>query len=177
MALMVTACGFQLRGTANVASDIKSISLQVSDRAFQRTLADTLAQTGITVTTNAPYSIHVVNLDHSESVGTTSGGGIVTDYDVTGTVRWQLVGQDGLVLIPQGELQQRGTYQRHNNDYNTSQGEQDRAWNEVMKNLAVQLTYRIAALSETELSALTEKAISKRETAERVDLPASSQGQ
>ena len=177
MALMITACGFQLRGTANVAPDIKNISLQVSDRAFQRTLSDTLTQTGITVTANAPYSIRVVSLDRTESAGTTSGGGIVTDYDVTGIVNWQLVGQDNLVLIPNGALKQHDTYQRHGNDYNASQSKQDIAWNEVLKNLAVQLTRRVASLSDAELSALTERANSARDTEERVGLPASTPGQ
>ncbi|WP_196221497.1 LPS-assembly lipoprotein LptE [Sansalvadorimonas verongulae] len=177
MAFMITACGFQLRGTMNVASEIQKLSLQVSDRAFQRTLSESLKQAGITVTSNAPYQIHITSLEHEEATVTTSGGGIVTDYDVTGSLSWQLISNDGLILIPDTLLQQHGTYQRHNNQYNASQSEASDTWNEIQRNLAANLTRRVASLSQEELTALIEQAVKAREAAEAVALPASDQGQ
>ncbi len=166
MALMVTACGFQLRGTID-ASEIQNLSLEVSDRNFQRTLTRTLEQTGITITEDAPYTVNVISLDREETMTTTSGGGIVTDYDVVGTLNWQLVDKNGLVLIPKGELSQYGTYQRRDGEYNASQSELELVWSEIQRNLAFSLTRRIASLTNTELTTLTEEAIEAQEAAEK----------
>ena len=158
LVLFTTACGFHLRGTVDIASDLESLSIQSPDREFQRLLTTTLEQTGITVHSQAPYQITVLDLNRKQQVASTSGGNIVTDYDVIATLKWQLENAEGLKLTLPRELQQSSTFQRYENQYNASQRELDTIWKDLQQNLATALTRQLAAMSNEQLAELTKKA-------------------
>ncbi len=162
LALMISACGFQLRGTANIASDLKHLSVEGNERAFQRMLTHRLELTGIDISGAAPYKVEVLSLNHEEKAVSSSGGTIVTDYEITATLTWQLVDEAGLVLIPAEELVQYGTYQRQADEYNASQNAGLMARNELHQNLSMALTRRIAALSDTTLQTMAEETQKRR---------------
>ncbi len=153
-AIMISACGFQLRGTMDIASDLESLSVQTTDRGFQRILVRMLTQTGISIDETAPYKVNVLDLSREELISSTSGGNIVTDYEVTATLKWQLEDETGLILIPESELTQYGTYQKRSDEYNASRTELETVWKELQQNLAMTLTRRLASLTDAQLQEL-----------------------
>ena len=163
---MVSACGFQLRGTVNIASDLESLAVQGADREFQRTLTRNLEQTGITISDSAPYKVNILSLGRRELVASASGGNIVTDYEVIATLKWQLEEETGLVLIPEKELTQRGTYQRRSGEYNASQSELDTVWTELQRTLAANLTRKLASMTDADIQELVKKARDHQAAAE-----------
>ncbi|CAM3449445.1 LPS assembly lipoprotein LptE [Parendozoicomonas haliclonae] len=158
LAVMVSACGFQLRGTVNVASDLKHLSIEGGERDFQRLLMHRLEQAGIAITDSAPYKVEILSLTDDEMLASTSGGNIVTDYELTVTLNWQLESESGEVLLPAQKLTQQGVYQRFINEYNASQNAREQTMEELQQNLAMALTRRIAALTDAELQALADQA-------------------
>ena len=158
IALMTTACGFHLRGTAHIASEFEDLAIQGADRDFQTLLSKTLMQTGIRMDAGAPYQISIVNLNRQEQAVSISGGSIVTDYEVTATLVWKLENREGLTLIPATEIRQSSSYQRRDDRYNASRSEMNGIWNELQQNLATTLARQIAAISNEQLEALGQKA-------------------
>ncbi len=158
IALMTTACGFHLRGTAHIASELESLTIQSTVRDFQTLLSKTLMQTGIRMDAGAPYQVSIVNLNRQEQAVSTSGGSIVTDYEVTATLVWKLENREGLTLIPTTEIRQSSSYQRRDDQYNASRSEMNGIWNELQQNLATTLARQIAAISNEQLEALEQKA-------------------
>ncbi|MCL6269159.1 hypothetical protein M3P05_04275 [Sansalvadorimonas sp. 2012CJ34-2] len=167
LAMFVTACGFHLRGTVDIASDLESLSIQSPDRGFQKLLATSLEQTGIQVKSEAPYKITILDLNSKEQIASTSGGNIVTDYDVIATLKWQLENADGLKLTQPIEMQQFATYQRYEDQYNASQRELETIWKDLQRTLATSLTRQIAAMSNSQLEELTVKAREALKAAEQ----------
>ena len=162
IALITTACGFQLRGAANIASELESLAVQSSDRDFQKQLSKTLEQTGIKITPAAPYQINIVDVQYQEQAASTSGGTIVTDYDVIASLVWSLETSKGLTLITPHRIQEQSTYQRRNDQYNAAQTELAAVKNNLRNNLATTLTRQIAALTNKQLSLLEQQARQKQ---------------
>ncbi len=153
LVLVLGACGFHLRGTMDIAPSLKTLTVQGNAQSFQRIFRQSLERTGITLSSMAPYTITILSLSESEQLSSTSGGNIVTDYELTATLKWQMNNSYGTVLIPEQTMTQKGTYLRHENSFNASQSAKQELWNDLENNLAANLTRRIASLSEGELKA------------------------
>ncbi len=156
-AMMLSACGFQLRGSIDVTSDIKSLAVQSVDRNFQRILNSTLEIAGITLSEKAPYLVNVVSLEQEEVASSSSGGSIVSDYTVTATLQWQLKNEDGLVLLDES-LVRKGNYRIESDNYNAGQKEKTRLLEELQQTLATALTLRVANLSNQQLLEMEQNA-------------------
>ncbi len=155
LVLVLGACGFHLRGTMDIAPSLKTLVLQGNAQPFQRILKNSLERNGITLSAMAPYTITILSLNENEQLSSTSGGNIVTDYELTATLKWQLSDSFGTVLIPEQTMIQKGTYLRHENSFNASQSAKQELWSDLENSLAMNLTRRIVSLSESELQEKT----------------------
>ena len=154
LVVLLSACGFGLRGAVDIAPGLKNLAVQSGNQPFQRMLMRSLERTGITVSESAPYLVDVISVDENERIESTTGGNIVMDYSVNTTVVWQMVDQaSGSVLIPPQEMNQVGNYQREVNEFNAAQNAKARLVDELQESLVQAMTRRIASITEAELQA------------------------
>ncbi|HEY4350808.1 MAG TPA: LPS assembly lipoprotein LptE [Paraburkholderia sp.] len=99
--LMLTACGFQLRGQSDYA--FKRLAIAGAPPAFSARLTRIVQGGSDTVIVNSPTNADAV-LRITESLGnsvlTLNSLGVVEEYALTYSINYTLVGSDGTTLIP-----------------------------------------------------------------------------
>ena len=84
LALLLSACGFQLRGSVPISADKQHVYLTATQAhsALQTVLAQAFSDNGVTLTNQAPYTLKLeqTTFDRDSSVISTSG--VVSVYTV-----------------------------------------------------------------------------------------------
>lgn len=143
---LLTACGFQLRGQINIASELAELSVSGGDRSFARDLKKSLAMTGIEITDDAPYRLIIVDLE--QNVGQRSQTS-ASSYErlLTLTVTYQLETDDGLTLFNPITLSNERYVTQDQNQANAASNEERIIFNELRQDLMMSSVRRIAAIS------------------------------
>ena len=155
LVLLLAGCGFQLRGQMDIAPELKTLALTNTDRVFNQDLIMVLETNGITVSDAADYRLRILSLERENKEITLSGGGIVSDYELTGTLTWGLETAGGLALFPAKEIRMSRTYQYSYNNATASRSEEDLIWSELTQDLAINLMRQVSAISSQQLATLT----------------------
>jgi len=105
-ALLLTACGFQPRGQAQLPASVKTIHVSTGDRysPFYRELITALRGRGATLTKDADKAdavIHISRDDSGQRVLAVSTRNVPTEYDVYYTVRYDIAVNGAVVFAPQ----------------------------------------------------------------------------
>jgi LPS-assembly lipoprotein len=99
--MMLSACGFQLRGEEDYA--FKRLAVTGAPPAFVARLTRIVQGGSDTVVVNSPANADAV-LRITESLGnsvlTLNSLGVVEEYALTYTINYSLIGKDGTMLIP-----------------------------------------------------------------------------
>ena len=103
--LMLSACGFQLRGEANLSAELKRVHVQIADQfsPLKRDLEGALARSGANVEQKSGDGIAEVNLTNVSlapvvrSVGATA---FVNEFSMIYHVELSISGADGKSLLP-----------------------------------------------------------------------------
>jgi LPS-assembly lipoprotein len=104
IALGISGCGFQLRGTGQTTILLESVYLNAVDNsgALARELIDSLEQSGVEFTSNgnAQVSIRLDRERFSRRPVSTTGQINVAEYELTLEVGFEVLTRGGDVLIP-----------------------------------------------------------------------------
>ena len=104
IALGISGCGFQLRGTGQTTILLESVYLNAIDNsgALARELIDSLEQSGVEFTSNgnAQVSIRLDRERFSRRPVSTTGQINVAEYELTLEVGFEVLTRGGDVLIP-----------------------------------------------------------------------------
>ena len=154
---LLTACGFQLRGKTDIASDLAQLSVTGSDLSFVRDLRRALSNTGIEVRDNTPYRVRLVSLDQNTGQQSRASAG---NYErlLTLTAVFQLETADGLQLYNPLVLSNERYVTQDQNLTNAAQNEQRIIFQELRQDLIMSSVRRIAAISEESLQQEADRA-------------------
>ena len=98
--LIISACGFQLRGDINANFD--SISISGGTSSFNKTLQRKFRQAGITITSasDAEKIVEIIKNSFTKTILTLTGTGAVSEYQLDYIVTYRFKSKDGSWNLP-----------------------------------------------------------------------------
>jgi len=100
LTLIISACGFQLRGDINANFD--SISISGGTSSFNKTLQRKFRQAGITIKSisEAEKNVEIIKNNFTKTILTLTGTGAVSEYQLDYIVTYRFKSKDGSWNLP-----------------------------------------------------------------------------
>ncbi|WP_430446927.1 MAG: LPS assembly lipoprotein LptE [Pseudomonas piscis] len=162
LALVLSACGFQLRGTGTQELSIKELDLSARD-AYGTTvkmMRQILESSGVDVHAGAPYKLILVNETESQRNLSYSGGGRSAEYEISMELNYQIRTRDNLQLLSD-KLQVQKVFLHDGNNITGSDQEAVETRREMHRDLVQRMIIRLQLLTPQQLSELQATAEAK----------------
>lgn len=159
LAVLLSACGFQLRGTGTNELAIKELDLSARN-AYGPTvtqLRQVLIGSGVKVYTGAPYKLVLTNEQESQRILTYAGAGRAGEYQVSTVLSYDIRGRGDLPLLSD-KLEVQKIYMHDGNNLVGSDQEAETARTEGRRELVQRMMLRLEQLSPTQLDQLQQTA-------------------
>ncbi|MEN5238406.1 MULTISPECIES: LPS-assembly lipoprotein LptE [Pseudomonas] len=159
LAVLLSACGFQLRGTGTTELTIKELDLSARN-AYGETvkqLRNTLQNSGVKVYSGAPYKLVLTNEQETQRAATYSGGNRSAEYELTTVLNYAIEGQNDTVLL-EDKLQVQRYYVHDGNNITGSGQEATQVRQEMRTDLVQNMMVRLQQLTPDRLADLQHKA-------------------
>ena len=156
---MLSACGFQLRGTGSTELSVKEMDVSARN-AYGPTvvqLREVLERSGVNVHAGAPYRLVLTNEQERERSATYSSGNRSAEYELTTELNYSIQGLNNLELLSD-KLEVRKIYVRDGSNITGSEQEANRAREEMRRDLVNAMVVRLQMLSPSQLDELQRKA-------------------
>ncbi|MEB3843361.1 LPS-assembly lipoprotein LptE, partial [Pseudomonas guariconensis] len=101
LAVVLSACGFQLRGTGTTELSIKEMDLRARN-AYGETvteLRESLKRNGVNVHSGAPYRLVLTDEQQTQRAATYSGGNRSVEYELTTVLNYSMLGLNDIPLL------------------------------------------------------------------------------
>lgn len=155
LALLLSACGFQLRGTGSFDFSLKELRFSSDDRLapLAKTLQERLQDQGVTLTDSAEYSLHLGREAYSQRTISFTAGTRSSEQMLTSTVNYEIrSGQLPALIKGQAEVQR---VQSFNQNHVSASSEEANMLREEMRNeMVMQLMLRLQAIKPEQLAVL-----------------------
>lgn len=159
LALLLGACGFQLRGTGGNEFALKELDLTARN-AYGDTvkqLRQVLESSGVNVHNGAPYKLDLVNEAETQRTASYTGNSRSAEYELTTRLDYEIRGtKNTLLLKDQAEVQ--STYVHDGNNLIGSDQESTQLRLEMRRELVQQVTSRLRLISPAQLEQLQQEA-------------------
>ncbi|ROL76716.1 LPS assembly lipoprotein LptE [Pseudomonas vranovensis] len=159
LAVMLSACGFQLRGTGNTELAIKELDLSArnayGDTVLQ--LRQALQSNGVNVHAGAPYKLVLTNEQESQRAATYAGSGRSAEYELTTVLSYSIEGHNDTNLL-NDKLEVRKIYVHDGNNITGSDQEATQTRKEMRRDLVQNMLVRLQLLTPGQLEGLQQKA-------------------
>ena len=98
---LLTACGWHLRGQANLPASLRilDVSMQAADFTTQKLLKQALQSNGVTISADASYRLHIVSDKASKRTLTVTSSAKASSYELKQVLSYQLFNEEGLALM------------------------------------------------------------------------------
>jgi LPS-assembly lipoprotein len=162
LAVLLSACGFQLRGTGTAGLTIRELDLSARN-AYGETvtqLRQVLENGGVKVYTGAPYKLILVNEDESQRSLSYTGASGSAEYELTDTLNYEIRGHDNLSLL-EDKLRIQKIYVHDGNNLMGSDQEAEQVRKEMRSQLVQNMVQRLQLLSPSQLDKLQQTADAK----------------
>lgn len=159
LAVLLSACGFQLRGTGTTELAITELDLSARD-AYGETvkmLRDTLENSGVKIYNGAPYKLVLTNEQQSQRSLSYAGAGRSAEYELNNVLSYEIRGQNNLVLLDD-KLQVQKVYLHDGNNITGSDQESSEVRVEMRRDLVQRMMLRLQQLSPAQLDQLQQTA-------------------
>ena len=159
LAVVLSACGFQLRGTGTTELSVKEMDVSARN-AYGPTvveLREVLKRSGVNVHAGAPYRLVLTNEQESDRAATYTGGSRSAEYELTTVLNYSIQGLNNLELLSD-KLEVRKVYVRDGSNITGSEQEAKRAREEMRRDLVNAMVVRLQMLTPTQLDELQRKA-------------------
>ncbi|SEM94728.1 LPS-assembly lipoprotein [Pseudomonas sp. ok272] len=159
LAVLLSACGFQLRGTGTSELAIKEIDLSARN-AYGDTITmmrQTLQSSGVKVIAGAPYKLVFTNEQDSSRILSYVGGSQTGEYELSTVLNYEIVGNNNLSLL-NDKLQVRKVVMHDGSNITGSVQENDEARKEIRRDLVQRMMLRLQQLTPAQLDALQQTA-------------------
>ena len=155
LAILLSACGFQLRGTGT--NQLTLTELNVSARnAYGETvreLRQVLENSGVKLTTSAPYKLVLTNEQETQRAATYAGLGGSVEYELTNVLSYDIKGQNNLQLLD-GKIEVHKIYLQDTSNITGSDQEASMVRREMRRDLVQQMVLRLEQLTPERLAEL-----------------------
>ncbi|MFJ4352312.1 LPS assembly lipoprotein LptE [Pseudomonas sp. NPDC089428] len=159
LAVLLSACGFQLRGTGTNALSVKELDVSARN-AYGPTLVQlrqVLERSGVNVHTGAPYRLVLTNEQENSRSASYTGGNRTAEYELTTTLNYSILGLNNLELLSD-KVEVRKVYVRDGSNITGSDQEALRSREEMRRDLVQSMVARLQLLSPSQLDELQRKA-------------------
>ncbi|WP_050397879.1 LPS assembly lipoprotein LptE, partial [Pseudomonas aeruginosa] len=162
MTTLLAACGFQLRGLGDAQFALKEIDVSARNAygPTVRELKETLENSGVKVTSNAPYHLVLVREDNQQRTVSYTGSARGAEFELTNTINYEIVGANDLVLMS-NQVQVQKVYVHDENNLIGSDQEAAQLRSEMRRDLIQQLSMRLQALTPAQLDEAQRQAEAK----------------
>ncbi|MCU1737061.1 MULTISPECIES: LPS-assembly lipoprotein LptE [Pseudomonas] len=162
LAVLLSACGFQLRGTGTNELTIKELSVSARNSYGEtvKQLTQVLEHSGVKVYTGAPYKLILTDEQETQRDATYSGSGRNAEYELNTTLYYEVRGDHDLQLLT-GKLQVQKYYMHDGNNITAGDTEAGQLRKEMRRDLIQQMVLRLQLLTPAQLDALQQTADNK----------------
>ncbi|AXM96602.1 LPS-assembly lipoprotein LptE [Pseudomonas plecoglossicida] len=159
LAIMLSACGFQLRGTGTNELSLKELDVSARDAYGQTVvqLRQVLERSGVSLNAGAPYHLVLTNEQETQRAASYGGGNRTAEYEITTTLSYSILGLNKLELLSD-KVEVRKTYLRDSSNITGSDQEATQAREEMRRDLVQSMVSRLQNLTPTQLDELQLKA-------------------
>ena len=159
LAVLLSACGFQLRGTGTTELAIKELDLSARN-AYGETvtqLRQVLESSGVKVYSGAPYKLVLTDEQESQRILSYAGAGRTGEYQMTMVLNYDIRGQSNLPLLSD-KLEVQKVFIHDGNNLVGSDQEANDARKEMRRELVQRMMLRLQQLTPTQLEQLQQTA-------------------
>ena len=159
LATLLSACGFQLRGTGDAQFAIRDIDLQARN-AYGETvkeLRQLLESNGVKVHNGAPYRLVLSNEQQDQRTASYTSSARSAEYELTSKLDYEIRGEKNMLLL-KDQLEVQNIYVHDGNNLTGSTQESDQLRNEMRRELVQQLSVRLQLLTPAHLEQLQQEA-------------------
>ncbi|SEJ92697.1 LPS assembly lipoprotein LptE [Pseudomonas sp. NFR16] len=159
LAVLLSACGFQLRGTGTNALSIKELDVSARDAYgdLVTQLRQTLTSSGVHVYTGAQYKLFLAREEESSRSASYTGAGRSAEYQLTDVLKYEIRGTKDVVLISDN-VQVQKVYVHDGNNLVGSDQEADQVRQEMRSDLIQLMLARLQLLTPEGLDEMQAKA-------------------
>ncbi len=161
LALLLGACGFQLRGTGTQTFALTEIDLQARDAYGEtaRQLEDLLTSSGVRVHAGAPYQLVLLDEQQSQRTVSYTSAARSAEYEVNTSLTYQI--RNRQLSLLENRLEAQKIYAVDQNNLVGSEQERMQLTQEMRRDLIQQLARRLQALTPDNLDRLRREAEAK----------------
>ncbi|MCI8211728.1 hypothetical protein AUC61_19535 [Pseudomonas sp. S25] len=159
LAVLLSACGFQLRGTGENQLSIKELDLSARD-AYGKTvvqLRQVLEGNDVKIYTGAPYKLVILDEQETQRTASSGGAGRATEYTLNTTLNYEINGSQNRQLLKR-KVQIEKIYVHDGNNLIGSDLQAVQVRNEMRSDLIQNLMAQLQQLTPAQLDELQAKA-------------------
>ncbi|MGG5871649.1 LPS assembly lipoprotein LptE [Pseudomonas peli] len=162
LATLLSACGFQLRGTGDVQFALKELDVSARN-AYGETVnevREVLQNNGVKVYPGAPYSLVLSNEQENRRAASFTSSARTAEYELTKTLEYEIRGSKDLLLMSD-KLEAQSFYTQDGNNLIGGDQEAAQIRQEMNRELIQQLVQRLQQISPAQLDQLQQTAEAK----------------
>lgn len=162
LAVLLSACGFQLRGTGDVQFALKELDVSARN-AYGETLKqvrEVLQNNDVRVYPGAPYSLILSNEQEDQRAASYTSSARTAEYELTMTLDYEIRGAKNLLLM-RNQLEVQNFYVQDSNNLISSGQEGAQLRQEMRRDLVQQLVQRLRQVTPAQLDQLQQTAEAK----------------
>ena len=162
LAVLLSACGFQLRGTGTNQLTLTELNVTARNAYGEtvRELRQVLENSGVKLTASAPYKLVLTNEQETQRAATYSGLGGSVEYELTNVLSYDIKGQNNLQLLD-GKIEVHKIYLQDTSNITGSDQEASMVRREMRRDLVQQMVLRLEQLTPERLAELQQVAEQK----------------
>lgn len=162
LATLLSACGFQLRGTGDVKFALKELDLSARN-AYGETVnevRDVLQNNGVKVYRGAQYRLVLSNEQENRRAASFTSSARTAEYELTKTLEYEIRGSEDLLLISD-KIEAQSFYTQDSNNLIGGDQEAAQIRQEMNREMIQQLVQRLQQISPAQLDQLQQTAEAK----------------
>ncbi|WAC45352.1 LPS assembly lipoprotein LptE [Pseudomonas sp. SL4(2022)] len=162
LATLLSACGFQLRGTGDVQFALKELDVSARN-AYGETVTqvrDVLQNNGVKVYAGAPYRLVLSNEQENRRAASFTSSARTAEYELSKTLEYEIRGSKDLLLMSD-KLEAQSFYTQDGNNLIGGDQEAAQLRKEMNRELIQQLVQRLQQISPAQLDLLQQTAEAK----------------
>ncbi|MHC8359884.1 LPS-assembly lipoprotein LptE [Pseudomonas sp. LS2P72] len=162
LAVLLSACGFQLRGTGTNELAIKELDLSARNAYGEivTQLRQVLESSGVKVYSGAPYKLVLTNEQESQRILSYAGAGRTGEYQVSTVLDYDIRGESNLTLLSD-KLEVQKIFIHDGSNLVGSDQEANDARKETRRELVQRMMLRLQQLTPAQLDQLQQTANAK----------------
>lgn len=155
LGLLLAGCGFQLRGVGTDMVNLQELRIESPDNYSELHLgvAQALEDNGVRITTSAPFRLQLLSEQRERVAVSYTSRSAPAEYELTNNLRFQISDTRGRALVGPETLTARRVFVSDRDNITGSNEEEALLQVEMRHDLIRQMLFRLASLSESELSA------------------------